>query len=162
MSNEDTIDEGSGGDREGKPVRSLTVSQASKEKIARKIKNFKEKKMSNEGMNEALRNQEKPGMGTMTNDGAFDGKGDPVTNRNTRRVLEEILEDNLISATKVLGLVRQVGDSLFGAKPVEVGEKESAETASSFFNRTRDVALKTKYRLGEIRDELQEILKELK
>jgi hypothetical protein len=92
---------------------------------------------------------------------------EPATNertqeRNTRKVFEEIIEENLISATKVLELVRQVGDALFGAKPSEVGEKESATSPGGVFNGAKDVALKTKYRLGEAREELEEIIKEIK
>lgn len=89
--------------------------------------------------------------------------GGPVTNQNSRGELEQILGENLISASKVQELVYQVSDSLFGVKPLEAGEgKESAKPPGGIFNRTKDVALRTKYRLGEIRDKLSEILQELK
>ena len=134
-----SIDQGPGGDREGKPVRPLKVSQVSKEEIARKIKNFKEKKMSNS--NEPTSVDEK---------------------RNTRKRLEEGLKGNMSLAQGVLSLVRQVGIYLFGAKPEEESAKDSAEAESSFFNRAGDVADKTRRHLNEAGDELREIIKELK
>jgi len=138
MSNKDTIDEGAGGAREGKPVRPLKISQAQKEEIARKIKNFKEKKMSSNQPVEV------------------DGK------RNARKRLEEALEGNLSLAQGVSSLAHQVGIYLFGAKVEEDSAKENAETASSFFNRAGCIADKTRACLNEVGDELRVIIKELK
>lgn len=134
-----SIDQGPGGDREGKPVRPLKVSQVSKEEIARKIKNFKGKKMSNGN---------KPT--------SVDGK------RNTRKRLEEALEGNLNLAQGVLSLTYQISICLFGAKPEVESAKESAETESSLFNRAGDVADKTRIYLNEAGEKLRVIIKELK
>ena len=89
-------------------------------------------------------------------------KADAPEPKNTRIAVERTLEANLIASAKVLGLVRMVGDALFGAKPVEACKKEDPYSTGGILSRVKDAAIKTRGHLDEARDELEEILKELK
>lgn len=97
----------------------------------------------------------------MSNQG-MSGAAPEDGDRSTRGVFEEMLADNLGSARAVRELAHQVGSTLFGLKPAEVKAKENVTAAPSFFNKARDTAISTKICLSETRDELEDILKELK